>query len=417
MEPVRYRPRLVDSSLRTLAARFAAIMINGPRASGKTTSASRVAAEVMRLDEPARAAVARADPDAALRAREKPLLIDEWQEVPEILGAVKRAVDQDRTPGQFILTGSVRAPIENRMWPGTGRIIRVSMYGLTEHEVVGAVDEDEPGFLDRLVDVDPVALPLPHMVPDVLGYVAVALRGSFPEIALWPTDDEDRRTWLATYVDELISRDAHFVRAGSDERKLRRYFNALALNTAGIPSDKTLYDSAGVSAVTAQAYDDLLDGLYVTDHVPAWTTRRLVRLAKATKRYVVDPALAASAAGYTARSVLEDGDLLGRVIDTFCVAQLRPEVALSAGRIQLHHLRVDGGRHEVDLVVEYDDGRVAGLEFKATAAPTRADVAHLQWLRQRIGDRFAVGALMHTGPEVFQLDDRILAVPICALWG
>jgi uncharacterized protein len=116
-----YRPRLADEVLDEAMAAFSAVMVTGPRAVGKTTTAARLAAQVDRLDVADVAAIYRADPDAALRRASRPLLIDEWQVVPEVLGAVKRAVDNDRTPGQFLLTGSVSAETDMSTWAGTGR--------------------------------------------------------------------------------------------------------------------------------------------------------------------------------------------------------------------------------------------------------------------------------------------------------
>jgi hypothetical protein len=127
-----YKRRMADRALADALTHGPAVMINGPRACGKTTTASRPAAQVIRLDQPAAAGAFVADPDAALRERPKPLLLDEWQEVPEVLGAVKRAVDVDQSPGQFILTGSVRADVEKKMWPGTGRLLRLTMYLATD---------------------------------------------------------------------------------------------------------------------------------------------------------------------------------------------------------------------------------------------------------------------------------------------
>jgi hypothetical protein len=129
--PDRYRPRLADARLKDLLATFAAVMINGPRAAGKTTTAEHLAADVVRLDQPAQAAAFRADPDAALRSFGQPLLLDEWQEVPEVLGAVKRAVDKESRPGRYLLTGSVRADLESQTpvgsWGSSSRLALLRM--------------------------------------------------------------------------------------------------------------------------------------------------------------------------------------------------------------------------------------------------------------------------------------------------
>ena len=124
----------------------------------------------------------------------------------------------------------------------------------------------------------------------------------------------------------------------------------------------------------------------------------------------------AAVLGATAASVLNDGTLLGRTIDTFVTSQLRPEVTLLSRRSGRYHVRTKNGREEIDILIETPDGRLIALEVKATAGPSRADARHLAWLRDSIGDRFVAGAVLHTGPDVFSLGDRILAVPICAFW-
>lgn len=177
-----YLPRLIDSLLDELLSDHPAILVVGPRACGKTTTGRRHCREQLRLDRPAEAAVVRADPDAALADSSFPLLVDEWQVVPEVLGAVKRAVDEGAAAGSFVLTGSSQADLTTAGWPATGRLIRVLMYGLAEREL-----EDRsarPCVIDRLVSEGPAGLSVPPDPPDIRGYVTRALRGGFPEAAL-----------------------------------------------------------------------------------------------------------------------------------------------------------------------------------------------------------------------------------------
>ena len=144
---------------------------------------------------------------------------------------------------------------------------------------------------------------------------------------------------------------------------------------------------------------------------------RLSAAAKAgPKRYLADAALAVGAARVDEASVLLDGDLLGRVLDTFVAAQIRPEIPLLRPYARLHHLRTEAGRQEIDLVIDLGAGRVAGIEIKAKSAPTAKDARHLTWLREHLDDRFVASIVFHTGPHPFPLDDRIWALPICTLW-
>lgn len=390
------------------------MLVVGPRASGKTTTARRHARTVVRLDRPAEAAVVASDPDAALAGFDEPVLIDEWQVVPEVLGAVKRAVDDDPHPGRFLLTGSVRAELSSSGWPATGRVIRLPLWGLCQREIVGRVEDDSP--LDVLFDGRAETLAPPAEELNLRGYVDLALRGGFPEVALQQREPL-RRRWLGSYIDQVVQRDAALAGESRDPQRLRRYLRALAANSGGVVEHKTLYDAAGINRLTAVAYDGLLEALFVTEQVPAWTTNRLARVTRTAKRYLVEPALLGPLAGMDARSVLRDADQLGRLIDTFVVSQLRAELSVAGLDITIHHLRQQHGRREIDVVLEAADGRVVALEIKATAAPTAEMARHLIWLRDELGDDLVAGVLLHTGPRPFRIEDRIHALPVGSLWG
>ncbi|MGH4016055.1 MAG: ATP-binding protein [Pseudonocardiaceae bacterium] len=413
MPVVGYLPRLADPQLAALLSDLPAVMVTGPRAAGKTTSARRLAADILRLDDPAVAAAVAANPDAALRRAREPVLLDEWQEVPEVLGAVKRAVDDDSRPGRYLLTGSVEADLTQRVWPGTGRIVRLVLHGLTEGEITGSAAG--PGLLSAVIDGDLDQIPLPSEVPDIDGYVALALRSGFPEPAL-RLRSVTRDAWLDAYLDHVVFRDVRAAGQVRDPVRLRRYLEVLGLSTAGLPTEATLYQAAGIDRRTAEAYDRLLESLYLLDLLPAWSSNRLTRLVKRPKRYLTDPALAVSAARSDAAAVLRDGDLLGRVLDTFVAAQLHPEIALRQPRARLHHLRTESGRQEVDLVIDLGGGHVVGIEIKAASAPGPREAQQLAWLREQLGERFVRGIVFHTGPQPFELGERIWALPICTLW-
>jgi len=409
---IDYRPRLVDGLLDALLAELPALFITGPRATGKTTTAARRARTVVRLDREAEAVAFRADPDAAMRGLPEPVLLDEWQAVPGVLGAVKRAVDMRPDPGRYLITGSVRGDLEGELWPGTGRLTRIPMFGMTIAEQLG-VRSFVP-FFDRVAageDLRPAA-----DTPDLRGYVELLLRGGFPEPALRPAASS-RRRWLDSYVEHLLTRDAEQVDGGRDPARLRRYLEAFALNTAGIVEDRTLFEAAGINRKTALAYERLLVNLLVVEAVPAWTSNRLKRLILSPKRYVVDPGLAGAVLGLDVDLVLRNGDLLGRMLDTFVAAQLRAELASAASRPRLYHVRQQQGRFEVDLLAELGGGRLVGIEIKADAAPSGDSARHLAALRDRYPDAFVAGIVLHTGPRAYRLGDRLLAVPISTLWG
>jgi predicted AAA+ superfamily ATPase len=413
--PPAYRARLVDPVIDTLFSQLPALMVIGPRATGKTRTSERRAATVVRLDRELEATAFEADPDAALGDTPEPALLDEWQMTPGVLGAVRRAVDASPHPGRFLLTGSVRAVSQNRVWPATGRLVRLAMFPMSVREQIGQVSG--PTFFDLLAEGGEPRMP--NDPPDLPGYLDLALRSGFPEAAL-ELDGEPRQAWLESYVDDLLTHDVEQLEDSATRRRdpgrLRRYLEAYALNSAGVASHRAIYEAGGVSKATASAYEDLLEGLLIAERVPAWASNRMKRLVRQPKRYLIDPALIAAALRIDARSAMRDGNLLGRILDTFVAAQLRPELIASATKPRLHHLRTAQGRQEVDLVAELAGGRLIGIEVKASAAPRRADARHLAWLRDEMGERFVAGVVLHTGPRAYRLDEGIVAAPIAALW-
>ena len=326
----------------------------------------------------------------------------------------KRTVDEDPRPGRFLLTGSARTDALAGGWPATGRVIRVTQWGLCRRELDG--DPEARSFFDTVFAGDVGLLTPPPTPPDLADYVRCALAGGFPSAVL-QSSDALRRRWLAGYIDQLLTRDAPLLGEHRDPLRLRRYLQALAANTAEVVDHKTVYSAAGITRSTALAYDALLDLLMVADHVPAWSTNRLKRLVRAPKRYITDPALLGPLLGVDQAVVFRNGDVLGRLVETFVLAQLRPEREVSEIQPGFFHLRDQQGRREVDLIVEAPDGRIIAIEIRATAAPKRDDGRHLIWLRDEFGPTFVVGIVFHTGPMAFKLDQNIHALPISVLWG
>jgi uncharacterized protein len=391
------------------------VLVAGPRACGKTTSAGQISASTIRLDRADEAAAVRADVDLALvtSSDHEPVLIDEWQFVPEILGAVKRAVDHDDRPSRFLLTGSASADLGPAGWAMTGRVLKVKMWGLTEREL--ALATSSPSIVDTLFAGEVGSVRVPADQPDLRGYVDRALRGMLPSVALGGSDRLRHRR-LAAYLDQITLRDAADLGNRRDPRLLRLYLSAIAANTAGVVEHKTLHDAARIDRRTATAYDTLLEGLFVTEQIPAWSSNRLSRLTRTSKRYLVDPSFLGPLVGIDSRAVLRSADLMGRVADTFVVAQLRAELEVCLPGVTMYHLRQEGGDREIDLLLETPDGRVVAIEVKAGSAPDRSDSKHLEWLRDKLGDQFVCGVVFHSGRKPFELDDRVHALPISTIW-
>ena len=401
---------MADSRIEFLAESPAALFVTGARATGKTTTARRYAVTVIQLDNAEEAAAVRADPDAALRDLKPPVLLDEWQVVPEVLSAVKRAVDTERVPGRFILSGSVRSARDPSLWPGTGRLLPVTIQPMTEREQSGTLGVE---FLELLRSGDSIRTPADP--PDLRGYVELALKGGFPEAVL-EHDTARRDAWLDGYLSHMLNRDPSTLGASLDSARLGRFFDAYALNTAGLATDTTLNNAAGINHRTGNSYTQLLSDLGIVAELPSWHSNRMARLVKGRKRLVADTGLWAAAVGVDIATVMSSGDLLGRLLETFVINQLRAETALTSRGPQLSHLRLADGRREVDLIADYGARGIVAIEIKATNAPDTGDARHLEWLRDQLGPRFAAGAVLHVGRRKYRLSEQIQAIPICALW-
>ncbi|GAA4699713.1 hypothetical protein APR04_003938 [Promicromonospora umidemergens] len=407
-----YVERYVDSLLDDVFPELAAVMLTGPRACGKTTTAARRASSILRLDDEQRARAFAAAPDALLAAQDLPTLIDEWQEVPESLAAIKRAVDSGSGGGRFLITGSVRARRTGAVWPGTGRVIPFRMHSLARGEIEAS--PNAANFLQRLFgDEDPSPATL-RSAPTIVDYITYAIQGGFPEA--FRLTERARDAWYPGYVDQLVHRDVAALADVRSPDRLSALLHAVALSTAGVPQNRTLTEAAGIDGRTVNVYLDLLDDLRIIERVPAWSSNRLKRLVRTPKLYVADTGLATSLIRADKSTILSSGDLLGRAIDTFVAAQILPLVALSHPRVDAFHLRDSDGRHEIDLLLEGRGGTVVGIEIKAANAVKPQAARHLEWLRDSLGSSFKRGVVFHTGDTTYPMGDRIWAMPIASIW-
>ena len=404
-------PRIVERLIETeLLPAFPAILIVGARGSGKSTSAGRFADTVIDLSMPGPAQAAREDPDGILATSAGTVVIDEWQEAPEIIGAVKRAVDATPapSPGRFILTGSVRAAQQAATWPGTGRLIRVRMTGLTQSEIehdnlYNPVDALFAGDASRAGQSD----------FSRTDYLERIVAGRFP-YALG-LSSRNRSRWFDAYVEQLVELDASQISAGTPRpHKLRAVLESCAARTGQELNKQATARDAGITAVTADTHLRLLEDLSIIERVPAWHDKRLYRLTRSPKVHIVDPGLAAHLLGADAVSLALDATLVGQLFETFVATELRPHLESASERTAMFHFR-DRSGHEVDFVLERR-GRLVGLEVKSSTSVNRGDAKSLRWLRNQLGDRFHSGAVLYTGKLGFEIDDRIWALPVSALW-
>ncbi|MDE0117304.1 MAG: DUF4143 domain-containing protein [bacterium] len=404
-------PRAVERLVaEELLPTFPALMVVGPRGCGKSTSMGRFADATLDLSEPGDRLAATEDPDGALAITDGTLLVDEWQEAPEILGAVKRAVDSDRSrrPGRFIVTGSVRAAQQAATWPGTGRLIRVRMHGLTRAEME-RIERYNP--IDVLFNLGQVQFGRSEWSRS--DYLEAIVGGRFP-VAV-ELSGRNRRRWYRAYVEQLIDRDSQQVSARLPRAgKMRSVLESRAARTGLELNKQATARDAGVDFKTADGYLGLLEDLSVISRIPAWHTKRLQRLTRTPKAFLADPGMAAHLLNVDAASLGRDPSLVGQMFETFAATELLAHIETAQEETQMFHLRDRDGK-EVDIVLE-SHGRIVGIEVKSSSIVSRDDARALLWLRDRLGDNFAGGAILSSASVPFQIDDRVWALPLSALW-
>lgn len=389
---------------------FPALMVVGPRGCGKSTSMGRFADATLDLSEPGDRLAATEDPDGALAITNGTLLVDEWQEAPEILGAIKRAVDSDlsRRPGRFIVTGSVRAAQQAATWPGTGRLIRVRMHGLTRAEME-RIERYNP--IDALFNLVHVQFGQSEWTRN--DYLEAIVGGRFP-VAV-ELSGRNRRRWYSAYIEQLIDRDSQQVSARMPRAgKMRSVLESCAARTGLELNKQAAARDAGVDFKTADGYLGLLEDLSVISRIPAWHTKRLQRLTRSPKAFLADPGMAAHLLNVDAVSLGRDSALVGQMFETFAATELLAHIETAQEETQMFHLRDRDGK-EVDIVLE-SHGRIVGIEVKSSSIVSRDDAKRLLWMRDQLGNDFAGGVILSSASVPFQIDDRVWALPLSALW-
>lgn len=386
--------------------------MSGARQVGKSTLARAVAAvrgmSYVTLDDDTAAAAARTDPMGFLSGYSRPLVIDEVQRAPGLVTAIKRRVDADDAPGQYLLTGSADLFASPRAPEAlTGRIEVIRLWPLTQSEVRGT----DANIVDALFEGTPPAIegaPVGRTA-----FTEIVLAGGYPE-ALRRTAGARRDRWFAAYLDASLGRD---LREMSDALKLSempRLLRLLAAQAAGELSYRTLASRLEITRDTAQSYVHLLQLIHLTMLLPGWRPGLGAREVQRSKGYVVDSGVLGHLLNADDARVRGDDQVTGRMLENFVAMELCRLADVSASRPILHHYRQ--GRDEVDLVMERRSGAIVGVEVKAAATLRRKDWAPLERLRDARGEDFMCGVVVHTGDRTIPLGDRLWALPVSGLW-
>lgn len=419
-----YARRVIDDQIDELITELPAIALDGPKGVGKTATATHRAGTVLRLDDPVTLQLVTADA-SPLTSGAAPILVDEHQRWEPSWDLVRRAVDEDPSPGRFLLTGSA-SPRHPSTHSGAGRIVALRMRPMTLPErglVTPAVSLAEllAGTAGRLVGETTFGLS---------DYARAIVRGGLP--GTQRMSDRAARLALAEYTRLIVDRDIPEAGLGvRNPTQMRAWMRALAAATGTTTSWERLRDAATPgrgdkpARSTTKPWTDALERTWVSDPVEPWLPgfNHLGRLGVTAKHHLADPALACALLGLEEDDLLDgrtpepalprDGAFLGALFESLVALTLR--VFAQAAEASVGHLRRRNGDREVDFVVTGRGRRCVAVEAKLSALVEDRDVRHLLWLKGELRDDLTDLVVVTTGKHAYRRTDGVAVVPLALL--
>lgn len=386
------------------------VLIVGPRRAGKTTLVRKMGETgrtYITLDDQTVLDAAKSDPTGFIRGLDR-VIIDEIQRAPDLLLTIKKAVDEDYRPGRFLLTGSANVLTLPRVADSlAGRMETIRMLPLAHAEIA----RRRSTFLEHLFDGKLKGDKQAVLDEDL---VRLVLTGGFPE-AISRESERRRQDWARSYLTSVLTRDLRDVADIEKLTELPKFVRLVAEHSGQLVNFSQFGASIDVSHKTAQRYIALLEQVFLVATLQPWFTNTLKRIAKTPKLHFLDSGLLATARGLSFERVKADRAVFGALLESFIFSEILKLMTASDLRLTPHHFR-DQQMHEVDIVLERDDGMIAGIEVKASATVKSGDFAGLRSLATAYKKRFAYGVVLYDSADFVPFDDKLAAAPLSLLW-
>ncbi len=387
------------------------VLIVGPRRAGKTTLVRKMGEAgrtYITLDDQTTLDAAQSDPVGFIRGLDQ-AIIDEIQRAPDLLLAIKKTVDEDYRPGRFLLTGSANILTLPRVSDSlAGRMETIHMLPLARAEITGTT----PRFLERLFDGklqgDQAAI-----VGDDLA--KLVLVGGFPE-AISRDSERRRQDWARSYLTSVLTRDLRDIADIEKLTELPKFVRLVAEHSGQLVNYSQFGGSINVSHKTGQRYVTLLEQVFLVSTLQPWYTNALKRITKTPKLHFLDSGLLATTRGLSFDRVKANRGAFGALLESFVFSEVLKLMTGSDLRLTPYHFR-DQQMHEVDIVLERDDGMIVGIEVKAAATVKSGDFTGLRTLAEACKDRFAFGVVLYDSTDLVPFGDKLAAAPLSSLWG
>ena len=389
------------------------VFLGGARQTGKSTLVQGLAkssspARYLTFDDATVLAAAKADPVGFLSGAEGPIVLDEIQRVPELFLPLKAEADRDRRPGRFLLTGSANALLLPNLADAlVGRLEPATLWPLSQGELEGV----EERFIDRIFEPLPLSTP---PAPPRADLIRRLVRGGFPEV-VQRADAARRAAWFASFVTTLLQRDVRDVTQVAGLALFPRLLAMLAARSSTLLNVSELARSMGMAGMTLRRYLALLEATWMVQLLPAWSANLGKRLVRAPKVALCDTGLAAHLLGADESRLASDSELLGRLLESFVVQEVRKQLGWSRRKPALFHFRSHAG-DEIDLILDDRSGEIVGIEVKAASTIAAEDFRALKRLSATVPDRFRRGVVLYLGRETVAFGRDLVALPVSALW-
>ena len=412
MTLTRLTPRLSHGSLIQELTYSPVVLIHGPRQCGKSTIARMLGDAMgyayMTFDNDVVRDFALNDPIGFVDELPDRVILGEVQRVPQLFTSLKAAVDSNRQPGRFLLTGSANILLLPKLADSlAGRMAIQRLYPFAQCELEGQASD----FLDRLFASDFPMRQVERLKDNLLERV---VSGGYPP-ALSRPEGRRRDVWYRDYLDTVVQRDVREITHIRALDSLPRLLQMTAMRTSQLLNLTELSSAFQLSRPTVGEYLTLLENIFLMERLPPWHSNQTSRLIKSPKLHLGDTGLACSLLGLTADVLKLERSRLGPLLETFVYQELRRLASWHDRHHDFFHYR-DKDQVEVDIVIERGITQLVGVEVKAAATVTPADFKGLQRLQQVAGQRFMGGVVLYDGEMSIRFAEKLFAVPLRWLW-
>ena len=405
--------RVVTKKINTALEDTPAVVLVGPRQCGKTTLVKQLITEkawrFVTLDDINQCQFAKSDPIGFITSyADKRLVIDEVQRAPELFLPIKQAIDDNRVPGRFILTGSANAMMLPTVADSlAGRMEVISLFPLAQCEILGK----QPTFLKKFLSG--VAPETQHIrVRDEL--INKIMAGGFPE-ALSRKTESRRVAWFHQYILSVVQKDMKDLGDLEYLKIAPRLIQILCQQSGNLINYTAVSDALGVSRQTITRYLQLLEQLFLYHALPAWHRKEHKRLIKTPKAHIVDSGLLCALRKINKEKINKDATLLGYVLENYILCELQRLGSFYEEPLFFYHFR-DKEQYEVDVVIETMSGEVFGVEIKSSATIRTEDFKGMKRLKEAAGKSFCAGIILYDGDHTNIVDGNIFSAPVATLW-